>query len=904
MQLIRLTINHDTIIVAYYPVDDQTATARFSITLDPQHSFSENLDHLKARLAGLKVTAAILESSLTYPFSDTIISFNGTRVDAGLALTDCLNIPVVSQTAVDRDGLIKAVKAKTAYLDWHLDYYGQAQASRSHGQEAMLTVGNGYFGLRGADVESHADDDHYPGTYVAGGFDQETTQLKDRPIVNEDLVNLPNAQFITFGVDHQPPFDLAPTEIQDVYHSLDLKTGILTVTTLIQLASGHQLQVQSQKLANLKHWHRYAIRYQITPLNFTGTVQVYSKIDGSVVNSNVSRYNVFDQHHLHADGSASQGNAIYLTGHTKTSHLHYTIGASLSSPNLDLIPLLTVTEPTQSIQQQVSIPVQAHQTYTFDKNVVITTSHVQDTTVDANQELAQASFDTTVTQSQAYWHHRWHNADIRIKGDIMSQRLLWVNLFHSFSAAEALTSGQLDASVGARGLHGEAYRGHVFWDEMFMLPYYALQAPELAKQLLRYRYRRLPAARQNAADAGHAGAMYPWQSAQFGDEQAQLVHLNPLTDTWDADNSRLQRHVSLDIAYNVWSYYHVTHDCDFLADYGIEMMLSIAAFWLSKTHYNAATDRYDISGVMGPDEFHESYPNSPTPGLTNNAYTNIMVTWLFTIIEHLRTKISADAYQKAAKAAHFDHALTEQMRLIRQKLSLNIDQQGIIAQFDGYFDLPTLDLATYRQKYGNIARIDRILKATGQTPDAYQVAKQADALMAFYNFDVPTVEKLLHQLGYQLPKDYLTRNIQYYLARTTHGSTLSRIVYAVLDQLAGHREQAWTLFSEALISDYDDIQGGTTAEGIHLGVMCATLLLATRNFGGVSVLGNYLQVTPQLPTHWHTLKFKQQFRGTQYSFSMDHTTITVNADHDQPLSIVGKTYHLKADQPLTVIYKQ
>jgi len=161
MQLIRLTINHDTIIVAYYPVDDQTATARFSITLDPQHSFSENLDHLKARLAGLKVTAAILESSLTYPFSDTIISFNGTRVDAGLALTDCLNIPVVSQTAVDRDGLIKAVKAKTAYLDWHLDYYGQAQASRSHGQEAMLTVGNGYFGLRGADVESHADDDHF-----------------------------------------------------------------------------------------------------------------------------------------------------------------------------------------------------------------------------------------------------------------------------------------------------------------------------------------------------------------------------------------------------------------------------------------------------------------------------------------------------------------------------------------------------------------------------------------------------------------------------------------------------------------------------------------------------------------------------------------------------------------------
>ena len=904
MKLIRLRIENDTMAIAYHPVSGQAATANYLIAYNPNQAISENLENIKIRLAGLQFDAAILENGLSYPFSDTIVGVNYDRIDVGLALTNLLNIPVVSQAAVDQLGLTAAIKAKSAYLKWHLDYYGQYHGVRNNGQEAMLTIGNGYLGLRGAFLESHADKDNYPGTYVAGVFDQETTTLHNHQVTNEDLVNLPNAQFITFGIDQQPPFQLNEHDLQDVYRSLDLRTGMLTTTKLIQLASGHQLRIRSQKVANMRDWHRYSIRYQVTPLNFTGSLQIYSEIDGSVINGNVSRYNVFDQHHLNTMGIETAANTVYLSGQTKSSRINYTIGAKLTSPDVPVIKNFNSTQQPQGVQQTVSLAVEAGKTYTFDKDVVIATSNAHDdpqlTHVQA--ELSQSSFDNTASVSKDYWEHTWRTTDIKVRGDITSQRLLRVNIYHSFVSAAALESGQLDASVGARGLHGEAYRGHVFWDEMFILPFYTMHRPELAKQLLLYRYRRLPAARKNAQAEGYAGAMYPWQSASKGDEQAQFTHLNPITKTWDPDNSRLQRHVSLDIAYNVWFYYHVTQDRDFLNQYGMEMLLSIAAFWISKATYDQQTGRYNISGVMGPDEFHENYPNSTKAGLKNNAYTNIMVAWLFDIITTFKAQMPQAVFQKAAQAAHFDADTSHKMTTIGHKLTLEINRRGIIAQFEGYFNLPTLDFQAYRQKYGDISRMDRILKAEDKTPDAYQVAKQADALMAFYNFDVPTVQAIIEKMGYQLPSEYLTHNIQYYLARTTHGSTLSRIVYAVLNQLDDNDDDAWKLFSEALASDYYDIQGGTTAEGIHLGVMGATLNLVTRNFGGVSPLGTHLQVNPQLPDHWQTLKFKQLFRGVHYVFVIDHHRVTVTVDQPSTVQIGNQQYQLQAKKPRTITY--
>ena len=415
MKLIRLRIENDAMDIAYHPVSGQAATAHYLIAYNSDQTIGENLENIKVRLAGLQFDAAILENGLSYPFSDTIVGVNYDRIDVGLALTNLLNIPVVSQAAVDQLGLAAAVKAKSAYLKWHLDYYGQYHGVRNNGQEAMLTIGNGYFGLRGAFLESHADKDNYPGTYVAGVYDQTTTTVHDHQVKNEDLVNLPNAQFMTFGIDHQTPFTLNEHDLQDAYRSLDLKTGLLTTTKLIQLASGHQLRIRSQKVANMRDWHRYSIRYQVTPLNFAGSLQIYTEIDGSVVNSNVSRYNVFDQHHLKTMGIETAANTVYLSGQTKSSHINYTIGAKLTSPDVPAIENFNSTQQPQGVQQTVSLAVEAGKTYTFDKNVVIATSndHSDPQLTHVQAELDQSSFDNTVTPSKDHWEATWQAPDFK-----------------------------------------------------------------------------------------------------------------------------------------------------------------------------------------------------------------------------------------------------------------------------------------------------------------------------------------------------------------------------------------------------------------------------------------------------------------------------------------------------------
>lgn len=905
LKIITLHVLDDALQVSYAPERAATPTRQFNIAYNAEQTIGENLENLRLKIIGLDVDAAVVDNALSYPFSDTVVGINHQRIDIGLAITNMLNIPVVSQQAVDQHGLTQALATKRDYLTWHLDYYGQYQGKRNYGQEAMLTVGNGFFGVRGAYTEAHADKDNYPGMYTAGLYDQLTTNLNGRQVTNEDLVNLPNAQALTFGVDHQNPFQIKASDIQDIYRSLDLHTGALTTTLLVQLSTGHALRIQTTKLANFKDWHRLSIRYQVTPLNFAGSLQLYSEIDGSVINANVDRYSAFDQRHIRVTGTAQQPDSVYLEGETRSSKVKFAFGSHLTGPGEALTaPTDDRPDAEQRVRQIRSVDVTPQQTYTFEKNVVFFTDRETKTDLmpTATKELQAATFADTLASSTAYWQKRWAGADIQITGDITAQKLTRVNLYHLFSAVQAIGSGKIDASVNARGLDGEAYRGHVFWDEMFDLPIYTLHDPQLARQLLMYRYRRLPAAKQNAKDAGFKGAMYPWQSGEKGDEQSQVTHLNPLTNTWDPDYSSLQRHVSLAIAYNVIMYVRLTNDQDFMTRYGLEMLQEIAQFWLSKAKLDDQDHRYTIDQVMGPDEFHENYPNADTTGLANNAYTNLMVAWLFQQIVRSREALAAKDVAKIDQKTDFTAATLKQLEQVGQHLKLDINDEGIIGQFEGYFKLPALDFAKYHKKYGDIARMDRILKAEGKTPDAYQVAKQADALMVFYNLDATQVLGLLKQLGYHLPPRALSRNLQFYLDRTTHGSTLSRIVYAALTAMAGQMDQSWRLFSQALFSDYYDIQGGTTAEGIHLGVMGAVTLMSTRYYAGVDVLAPQLTVNPRLPQAWQALHFKQLVRGITYDFTIDHHQIQVTADQNSTIDILGKPVTLTAKKPVKITY--
>lgn len=782
---------------------------------------------------------------------------------------------------------------------WNIEYPGVETGKKERSKESLLTVGNGFFGLRGAFVEAKASDDYYPATYIAGLFNQLATPIGDHEVVNEDFVNAPNAQFITFRVNGGGWFAPEAKNILECHRNLNLKTGELTIKTRVLVHDEKEILITTKKVANMKNRHQYAIFYELTPVNFSGEIELRSEIDGSLINSGVERYRMLSSKHLSVIDVNHDQDVAYLSAVTNQSKIEVTTATKLTVPT----GMQIVTEiASEMVVQMVKFNAEAGQSYLFEKCVAIYTTleTTNDLLKQAIDSARNNSYNQAETESATSWATMWEQIDIEVTGDDHSQKLLRLHNYHLMVSASPFANYNLDVSIGARGLHGEAYRGNIFWDEIFILPYYIIHFPEIAKQMLLYRYNRLSAAKAYAKEYGFEGAMFPWQSGLYGDEQSQVLHLNPVSGQWGKDYSSLQRHVSLAIAYDVWYYYHVTQDTVFLEQYGMEMLLEIARFWISKATFNQVTNRYDIHQVMGPNEFHDKYPGAGEGGLTNSSYTNMMLVWFLNKLGQLKSELTVETMTLLTAKTGFNDEHWQQAEDIMHKLALDINEDGIIAQFEGFLNLQEFDWDGYREKYGNIYRLDRLLKAESKSPNNYQVSKQADTLQAFYNLDKSQIDMILTNLNYEMPDDYLKKNLHYYLDRTSHGSTLSRVVHAQLAEEVGNRELAWQLFSEALNSDYGDIQGGTTAEGIHTGVMAATLLVTLNTFAGIDIRQDTLSINPNLPEKWEQLKFQFQFKGTKLKMQVTKTELVMIADADITLKIKNELQQLVSGEQLTV----
>ncbi|GAB7305697.1 MULTISPECIES: glycoside hydrolase family 65 protein [Enterococcus] len=799
-------------------------------------------------------------------------------------------------------GTEESFEEKRLEIPWQLEYYGYTPGKDEYSVESLLTVGNGFIGLRGTTPEMEISDANYPGLYLASLYNTAESEVSDRTITNEDFVNAPNLQKIYLVIDNEK-IDIAQNTLLSFKRQLNLKTGLFTSFAEIETQTKKQLRIETQKIANMENSHHYSILYRFTPLNFTGEIDVISEADGSVYNYNVARYRSLTNKHLTIQTTEYFKSKALLIARTNQSDITVCQASQLFSDDFSLETLKS-EKTAEKVIQKLTISAEKNRTYTLEKSVTVAKYQMgEQTTTSKLALLSLPRFKEMYAESKEAWRKLWENAAITIDGDLMSQKMLNLHTYHLLvSAAPNAYEQSLDASITARGLHGEAYRGHIFWDELFIIPFYILHFPKTAREILLYRYQRLTAAKKAAKEAGYQGAMFPWQSGLDGTEQSQELHLNPISGEWKEDHSRLQRHVSLAIAYNVWQYWHNVRDRSFMEQYGLELILEIAHFWQSAATLDSVTGRYSIEGVMGPDEFHESYPNSQKGGLKNNAYTNMMVVWLFEEVEKLRNQLSPEIFQSVAAKVQLSKDNFSQMSDIRKNLSLEINPEGIIAQFEGYFDLKDLDWDHYREKYGNIYRMDRILNAEGKSADAYKVAKQADSLMIFYNFSTAQVHQILDDLTYRLPEDYVEKNLHYYLTRTSHGSTLSRVVHSQLAAMVDQQDLAWSLYQEALYSDYRDIQGGTTAEGIHAGVMAATLYIPLTTFAGIDFREDVMRIDPNLPKQWQNIQFNIQVRGINYHFNVTHETLTVVADQNTTIILSGATHELKANKEQSINY--
>ncbi|HEU6446380.1 MAG TPA: glycosyl hydrolase family 65 protein [Gaiellaceae bacterium] len=461
---------------------------------------------------------------------------------------------------------------------------------------------------------------------------------------------------------------------------------------------------------------------------------------------------------------------------------------------------------------------------------------------DEDREAAQAAladaesagFERLLSEHREAWAQRWTGADVVIDGDAELQRAVRFALFHLMGSV----AGAGEAGVGARGLSGDAYRGHVFWDsDVFVLPFLAATHPPSARAMLEYRIRRLPAAREAAAQLGRKGARFPWESAIDGSDVTPASARLPTGELVPIRTGELEEHIVADVAWAAAQYLDWTGDPEFAAGPGRELLAETARYWASRVRLDP-NGRAHIYGVIGPDEYHEP--------VDDNAFTNVMARW------NLR------------RAAELDGSEAERAEWLAKADAL-VDgydpATGVYEQFAGFHRLEPLLIAELAPRRPIAA--DLLLGR--QRVRGAQVLKQADVLM------------LHHLLPDEVERGSLLPNLEYYEPRTAHGSSLSPAVHAALFARARRFEEALEALSIAARMDLDDLTG-TTAGGLHLATMGGLWQALAFGFAGVRPDGDRLVVDPRLPPQWHALELALSFRGRPLRLRLDRRGVEVDSE--------------------------
>ena len=763
-----------------------------------------------------------------------------------------------------RGGNWLAYEQKTSDEAWTVTFEGYDPREEKL-REALCTVGNGYFATRGAAPESKAGQVHYPGTYAAGVYNRLDDLIAGTRTENESLVNLPNWLPLTFRINDGDWFDIDSVALLSYRQILDLRRAVLTRELRFRDEAGRTTAVTQHRLVAMHVAHVGALETTIVAEDWSGTIEIRSTMDGNVGNSLVERYRELASNHLQAlKMRALTENSVLMTVETTQSQIPVALAARTTVWRGEMPAPATyrLVDEDFEVGHEIYAEVTGGQPLTVEKIVTLATGRdvaTSEPAAGAERRLGrQGRFADLRDAHVLAWAHLWERLSIEFDGNPDALRILRLHLLHLLQTV-SYNSADLDIGVPARGLHGEAYRGHIFWDELFIFPVLNLRLPTITRSLLQYRYRRLPEARRAARLAGYQGAMFPWQSGSDGREESPDVHLNPRSGRWRPDPSRLAHHIGVAVAYNVWQFYQVTGDLAYLIDYGVEMLVEIARFWVSRSTYVAERGRYSINGVIGPDEFHSGYPDRPYDGVDNNAYTNVMAVWvILRAIDALELMPLPNRLDLREKLGITDEELARWDHVSRRMFVPFHD--GVISQFEGYDELAELDWDIYRQRYGNIQRLDRILEGEDHDVNRYKASKQADALMLLYLLSSTELQELLDRLGYHFRGEQIPKMVDYYLARTSHGSTLSGVVHAWVLARA-NRDRAMEFFHEVLKSDVADIQGGTTSEGIHLAAMAGSVDLVQRCFTGLETREGRIVLSPHWPESLGALGFPIHYRG-------------------------------------------
>lgn len=718
--------------------------------------------------------------------------------------------------------------------------------------ETTFALSNGYLGTRGTFPEGYDfdADTGLEGNFINGFYESEHVRYGEWnygfPTMSQSLLNLPDCKRTEIYVGGER-LDLRKGKILSYARTLHMDSGIVTREVQWESESGLQVRFCACQLVCLERKNLMALKLSVTPLNFSGRIEFVSKLTADVENHTRKTNPLVDYgpfgRCIEPDKLWAQENRFFYQGTTRNSGLTMACATAHQCAG-------EAAYETDSLSAEVRYFAQAEQ----DKAVELTkyiayTSSLDMPAADLEAFLvdilntAQADgFNTLLSEQKDAMDVFWQAADIQIEGDDALQQGLRFNLFHIMQAAGR--DGK--TGMGAKGLSGEGYEGHYFWDtEMYVLPVFIWTNPELAKQLLLYRYHTLPQARERAHVLGHpAGALYPWRTIN-GEEASTYFPLGTA-----------QYHINGDIAYAIWQYYEATGDYEFLRDYGAEMLVETARVFADVGCFaECRGGKYCICAVTGPDEYNAI--------VDNNLYTNLLAQEnLYAALRSLEL-LGADGEHLLVSAEEKAH-----WQRVADNMYLPYDEKlGVYLQDDGFM---------LRKPYDedSIPEDKRHLLYENYHPlfiYRQRMSKQADAIYG------------LQLLSHRFSDEELLRNYEFYQTVTLHHSSLSTSIFGMLACRVGKLEDACQYFSDSARMDLDDYHENFYA-GIHAANMAGTWQSIVFGFAGLRRVDGMPEFSPILPQGWQGYAFSVRCRGSLLKVSVSTEGAAFTLENEKPIT--------------------
>ncbi|AOH53989.1 glycosyl hydrolase family 65 [Peribacillus muralis] len=694
---------------------------------------------------------------------------------------------------------------------------------------SLMTVGNGYFGLRASHEENYVDQTR--GMYVAGIYNKATANEPS------DLVNLPDMVGMNIELDGEN-FSLLTGEILSYKRQLNLENGELRRDILWKSRTGSRFRLTFQRFAAKNDLHVLATKLTVTSLDKPAQMKIVTGINAQ--QTNFGRQHLIEEKVRVVEGDLLQG--IYKT--TESGHMIALAACCTCSLQGEVGHAAKNRQLLTTIKQDLL----AETPFVLEKMGVIYTSLDGDLRGESPEEASEAAlrscsaagYDALLHKSAGEWAQFWMEKRIKVSSARVFDQLA---LDFSVYQLEVMTPAHDERfSVGAKGLTGEGYKGHVFWDtEIFITPFHLFTEPKKAKKLLRYRYLHLKQAMGKAASNGYEGALFPWESAFTGEEETpEFAAINIKTGKRQKVASALaEHHIVADIAYTVVEYYQNTLDDAFMKKEGLELLKETSRFWISRAAEE--NGQLVIKDVIGPDEYTEH--------VNNNAFTNYMA-WYNV----------EQALFFMGKFGDVDHQLKDRGHEFLKRLYLpKANDDKIIPQDDTFLSKPEIDLSRYKQAQGSQGIL---MDYSRQEVNEMQILKQADVVMLLY---------LLPDL---FPKDIISENLHYYEEHTIHDSSLSKAIHAIVAARAGDIDKAYGFFQESCLIDLGP-NPLSSDEGLHAASLGAIWMAAMFGFANISIKDQRLSLDPKLPSEWSELTFPFIFQGSRLHISLTHKQVEI-----------------------------